>query len=108
MTARTEIPAGLLADVKVYLDITWSSATTDAKVSELILSGMAYLDDKNGAPADYTVPGDARALLMDYVRYGRDNALDVFETNNAHRILAMQNGRRVAAYVESTVPTQGG
>lgn len=106
MEARTEIPAGLLAAVKLYLDITWSSPTTDQKVSELILEGMAFLDDKNGAPADYTVPGAARALLLDYCRYGRDSALDVFESNNANRILAMQNGRKVGAFVENTLSPQ--
>lgn len=104
MTPRTAIPEGLLGDVKNYLDVTWEDPGTDQRYSEMILSGMAYLDDKYGAQADYTVPGDPRTLLMEYVRYARDSALDVFENNYRNRILAMQNGRRVAAYVESTVP----
>lgn len=104
MAARTEIPEGLLKDVKAYLNITWQDPVTDAQTSEHILSGMAYLDDKNGAPADYTVPGEPRTLLFEYCRYARDSALDVFETNYLNRILAMQNNRKVAAYVESTLP----
>lgn len=104
MTARTEIPAGLLQAVEAYLNITWQDPVTDQQTSEHILSGMAYLDDKNGAPADYTVPGEPRSLLMEYCRYARDSALDVFETNYLNRILAMQNNRKVASYVESTVP----
>lgn len=103
MTPRTEVPAGLLGDVKVQLDVTWEDPQTDQKYTQMILSGMAYLDDKYGAQADYTVPGEPRTLLFEYVRYARDSALDVFETNYLNRLLAMQNGRRVAAYVEGTV-----
>lgn len=107
MTPRTEVPAGLLADVKAFFDVTWEDAGTDKKYAEMILSGMAYLDDKYGAPADYTVPGEPRTLLFEYVRYDRDSALDVFEVNYLNRLLGMQNGRRVTAYVASPVPAQG-
>lgn len=107
MVSRTEVPAGLLGDIKAVLDITWQDAGTDRKYTELILSGMAYLDGKYGAPADYTVPGEPRTLLVEYVRYARDSALDVYETNYMSRILAMQNGRRLSTYVESTVPAPG-
>ena len=104
-TPRTEVPAGLLGDVKAFLYVTWQDPATDKKYTEMILSGMAYLDGKYGAEADYTVTGEPRTLLMEYVRYARDSALDVFETNYQNRILAMQNDRKVAAYVESTVPS---
>lgn len=96
--ARSEIPAGLLADVKNYLDITWEDAATDAKISGIIAGGMAYLDTKYGAPADYTAAGLPRTLLMEYVRYARDSALDVFENNYQAMILGMQNERLVQAY----------
>lgn len=104
MTPRTEVPAGLLDDVKAFLDVTWQDPATDKKYTEMILGGMAYLDDKYGAQADYTVPGEPRTLLMEYVRYARDSALDVFETNYLNRLLAMQNSKKVTDYVESTVP----
>lgn len=107
MPPRTQVPDGLLGDVKAYFDVTWSDPATDKKYTEMILSGMAYLDDKYGAPADYTVPGEPRTLLFEYIRYDRDSALDVFETNYLNRLLAMQNGRRVSASVEGTVPTPG-
>ncbi len=95
MEAMAEIPAGLLDDVKAYSDVTWSDPATDRKYSEMILSAMAYLNDKNGAPADYCVPGEPRTLLFEYVRYARDSALDVFENNYMHRLLAMQHDRRL-------------
>lgn len=104
MPPRTEVPAGLLDDVKAFLDVTWQDPATDKKYTEMILSGMAFLDGIYGAQADYTVPGEPRTLLMEYVRYDRDSALDVFVTNYQNRLLAMQNNKKVTDYVESTVP----
>ena len=105
MADRNSLPDGLLADVKNYRNITWDDEATDAKVSGLIASGMVYLDDKAGSPQDYTLDGKARTLLMEYVRYGLDSALEVFENNYQALILGMQNERRVNAYVvESPLP----
>lgn len=102
---RTEIPAGLLDDVKNYLNITWNDAATDANVRGYIASGMVYLNLKYGAEADYTADGMPRTLLMEYVRYARDSALDVFETNYQALLLGMQNERLVNEYaMGSTVP----
>ena len=106
--SRDSLPQGLLADVKNWLDITWDDEATDAKVSGLIASGMAYLDGKLGAAGDYTVDGLPRTLLLEYCRYGRDSALDVFENNYLSMLLDMQNGRRVSAFeLESALPAQG-
>lgn len=105
---RTSIPPELLADVKNYLNITWDDDATDAKVSGLIASGMVYLDGKLGVAGDYTRDGLPRTLLLEYCRYGRDSALDVFENNYRAMILDMQNGRKVSAFeLESAVPAQG-
>lgn len=105
MADRNSLPEGLLADVKNYLSITWDDAATDTKVSGLIASGMVYLDGKAGEAQDYTADGHARTLLMEYVRYARDSALEVFETNYMALILGMQNERRVKPYaVEVPVP----
>lgn len=94
----------LLADVKNYLDITWADEATDRKIFGFIASGIAYLDDKAGAQLDYTVDGYGRTLLMEFVRYARDGAMDVFENNYRHMLLAMQNNRRVQDYAKSSVP----
>lgn len=92
-----ELSPELLADIKLYLDITWTDAGTDKKVSNFIQNGIAYLDDKLGAPGDYTVPGYPRTLLFEYTRYARDAALDVFENNYLPLLLGMQHQRRVTA-----------
>lgn len=104
MVNRNSLPEGLLSDVKNYLNITWDDEATDAKVSGLIASGMMYLNLKYGEEADYTEDGMPRTLLMEYVRYARDSALDVFETNYQSLLLGMQNEKAVSDYVmESTV-----
>ena len=105
---RAALPDGLLSDVKNWLDITWDDDATDAKVSGLIASGMVYLDGKLGVAGDYTRDGLPRALLLEYCRYGRDSALDVFENNYRAMLLDMQNGRKVSVFeLESAVPAQG-
>ena len=51
---------------------------------------------------DYEKDGYPRILLMEYVRYARDEALDVFENNYLSMLLSMRHERRVEDYVEST------
>lgn len=106
MPGRAALPAGLLEDIKNYLDITWDDEATDKKIGGLIASGMAYLDGKSGGAEDYTADGTPRMLLMEYVRYARDSALDVYENNYTNMILSMQNERAVARYVESAEQTE--
>ncbi len=88
----------LLHDIKVYLNITWEDDATDARIRGLIEDGMAYLDDKLGEPGNYTSTGLPRTLLKDYVRYARDDALDVFENNYQSLILAMVNNKGVQSF----------
>ena len=45
---------------------------------------------------------------MDYVRYMRDGALDIFEANYLSLILAMQNEVAVNRYEESETDPAGG
>lgn len=97
-----EVSPELLADVKTVLNVTWSDPGTDNRLTILTQNGMAYLNGKLGVPADYSQPGYPRALLFEYVRYSRDEALDVFENNYKALILAMQHERLVDAFVAKT------
>lgn len=106
MNARELIPAGLLADVKNYLDITWDDERTDVKTAENIAQGIQYLNEKAGEVLNYETPGDGRRLLLEYCRYARDSALDVFEANYLSQILAMQNARKVVRYEAKTLSAQ--
>ena len=106
MTRQT-VPAALLADVKNYLNITWDDVATDAKIFGLIASAAAYLDSKLGGQPDYEADGMPRTLLMEYVRYARDSALDVFENNYQALILTAQNESLVMQNaVESALQAQ--
>ena len=69
---------------------------------------MAYLDKRAGEEMDYTIDGDGRTLLLEYVRYARDGAMDVFENNYLHLLTAMQNERRVKAYVAAKTSLSAG
>ena len=109
MLSREEIvSSGLLADVENHLDVTWSDEATDRKYLGFIASGMAYLDKMAGEEMDYTKDGDGRTLLLEYVRYARDGAMDVFENNYLHLLTAMQNERRVKAYVAAKTSLSAG
>lgn len=94
MTRQT-VPSTLLADVKNYLNITWDDKDTDTKISGLIVSAAVYLDSKLGGQPDYETDGMPRTLLMEHVRYARDSALDVFETNYQSLLLSAQQDRMV-------------
>ena len=48
------VSAALLEAVKLWCNITWSDEATDAKVSELIAYGEAYIAGKLGAAGDDT------------------------------------------------------
>ena len=104
--AVKQVSDTLLADVNNYLDNTWKDEARDKKILGFIRSGMVYLDGKLGEEADYESDGDPRTLLFEYVRYARDGAMDLFETNYKSMILAMQNKRAVKAYAENTVAAQ--
>ena len=107
MITRESVPAALLADVKNYLNITWSDVATDEKVCGLIASGSAYLDLKIGGSPDYEADGMPRTLLLEWVRYAWSEALDVFEVNFLPLILTAQQEEVAANAQTDTVPAQG-
>lgn len=85
----------LLEEIKNYLNITWEDPATDRKLEGLLAAGINYLEGKAGQTLDFETEPDAMMLLKDYVRYGRDSALDVFETNFRPLILALQHDRQL-------------
>lgn len=102
---RNNLPAGLLIDVKNYLNITWDDDATDQKISGIVAAGIYYINSKAGKENDYTKDGMPRTILFEFARYMRDDALDVFENNYRSLLLAMQNEGRVTAYVERAEQT---
>ena len=95
-----DLPSGLLEAVRNYLDITWTDASGDTKLTGIIFRGMKYIDSVAGEECDYTVEDKPRELLFDYCRYARSNALDEFQTNYLPELLALQNQKEVARYID--------
>lgn len=101
--AELVISDALFADISAHLDYTWHDEALDKKYKGFIRSGMIFLNDKLGEPADYDVDGYPRTLLFEFVRYARDGAMDIFENNYRSMILAMLNQKAVKSYAENAV-----
>lgn len=99
------LPDKLLDAVKDYLDITWTDPQTDRKLTGIIERGMKYIDKAAGAAQDYTIEDKPRELLMDYCRYARSNALDMFQINYQHELLSLQISQEVANYAAENPDT---
>ena len=106
MAEESILPDELLQAVENYLDITWKDEATDKKIGGLVSSGIAYLNRKLGCTeAAYLKDGMEHQLLFDFVRYARDGAMDIFESNYLSLILSEQNHRRVEAHAEKNADT---
>ncbi len=84
------LPDGLLEGAKNYLDITWEDINGDIKLLEILMRGMHDINNIGGASFDYEKEEKPRALLYDYARYARSNALDEFRTNYLDDLLGLQ------------------
>lgn len=80
----------LLSDVKNYLDITWEDAEGDEKLTGILARGIAYLDGIAGKKLDYEAESVPRALLFDYTRYARSNALELFAHNFKQELITLR------------------
>ncbi len=94
----SELPLGLLNDVRNYLDITWVDAAGDEKLSGIIARGIKYINKVAGAEMDYSVEDKPKELLLDYCRYARSNALNEFQGNYLHELLGLQMEQEIKAY----------
>ena len=84
------ITAELLADARNYLDITWTDEATDKKLSGILSRGMAFLDKAAGRELDYGSEDMPKALLLDYARYARENALNDFTEHYSTEIVSLR------------------
>ena len=100
--AKLTVTEALLADVNNHLDNTWKDEARDRKTLGFIKSGMVRINDWLGEEANYEEDGDPRTLLFEFVRYARDGAMDLFETNYKSMILAMQNKKAVSDYAQQS------
>ena len=94
--------AALLADVKVYLLISWDDTDTDKRLTEMILGSAAYLDSVMGQACDYSQIGNLRTLLFERVRYQYNGALDAWLPNYLSLVIAAQREVRASQNAPAT------
>lgn len=92
----------LLNEVKNYLDITISDEATDQKVNGMIERGKNYLCGLAGCSLDFNAPAQPKALLLDYCRYARSNALEMFAVNFRSELIGLKIQKEVDAYANSS------
>ncbi len=88
------VSAGLLAEVKNWLDITWDDTDADAKLEGQIRRGIAYISSKTGVEPsafDGDDPNErAKELLFNYVLYDRSGAVNEFKKNYRSDIIGLR------------------
>jgi len=89
----------LLADIKIYLHISWVDVNTDIKLTGMINRGMTRLQTIAGASLDFSVEDIPRALLFDYVRYANSQALEMWEKNFASELRSLHDETQVNAEI---------
>lgn len=99
------MPDELLNEVKRYLRITWQDTETDNNLTGIIKRGMARLQEIAGAPLDFTVEDQPRALLFDYCRYANSHALEMFERNFQAELVSLNIKYQVASMLAEEVET---
>lgn len=77
----------ILAEAKSYLQIDWD--TDDLALLSIIKRGERRLNHIAGSELTYEEASEERALLLDYVRYARSQALEVFEKNFSSELLEL-------------------
>ena len=87
----------LLADVRDYLQISWTDEATDRRLTDMIQASAAYLDGVTATKNDYTQPGNLRTLLLERVRYQYNGALDAWLNNYLHLVMQAQLDAQRAA-----------
>lgn len=101
------ISASLLAEVKNYLDITWTDTDADAKLAGQISRGIAYISAKTGLQASDFDGENAndrgKELLFNYVLYDRSGAVNEFKKNYQSDLV----GLRALWEVQNATDTEG-
>lgn len=90
----------LLAEVKTYLRIDHD--TDDLLLLSTIKRGEARLNKIAGHELGYEESSMERSLLMDYVRYSRSYALEVYEKNFQSELLELHYSAQAAVSEEVT------
>lgn len=82
---------GLLDELKLYLDITWEDAHTDAKLSGILSRAVTKMKAYAGkSDLAFEAGSEELQLLLDMCRYVYNNASEDFETNYLPDLLMLR------------------
>lgn len=103
------VSADLLAKVKRKLNITWADSDTDARVTDIVESGLVAMRHKIGIPETYTfeAPGQEQNLLLAWCLYEWNHSVDEFDTNYINDILQMRQKYEVQAEIDTDEEVSG-
>lgn len=88
-----------LETVKNYLNITWTDAATDTKVTGEINRAESYLNSVRGKAIDFDDENTDKAqLLLDCVRYIHNDAFEDFKNNFREDLDQLRRERQVEDY----------
>lgn len=82
--------AELFNDLKDYLNISYADEQTDRALKTALERGKKVLEDYAGTELNFDEEGAARQLLLDYCRYVRSQATEMFEVNYKHDLIALR------------------
>ena len=86
-----ELLAKLLELCRLELQITWTDADTDKRITNHIKNGVRYITDHCGVKSeDFDAGGKANALLLAYVRRAVSGDLTTFEADYLSDIVSLQ------------------
>ncbi|MCQ2499740.1 MAG: hypothetical protein MJ117_00165 [Lachnospiraceae bacterium] len=95
MLDRNNLPEGLLDSVKRQLTITWDDEDTNGKLLDMMEDAEQELNHILGAEMDYSAPGMARRLYLNYMLYAWNECLNEFEDAYRKDILRIRHINRV-------------
>ena len=91
----------MLELIKASLSVTWDEEDTDMKIIRIMEDAEVKLNHILGAEMDYTVPGPARSLFINFCMYVWNGVEKDFKANYLSDIYELRRINEVKAYGES-------
>ena len=91
----------MLVVIKAALSVTWDEEDTDMKIIRIMEDAEVKLNHILGAEMDYTAPGPARRLFVNFCMYVWNGVEKDFKTNYLNDIYELRRINEVKAYGES-------
>lgn len=80
----------MIAELKNYLNITWSDEDTDTKIQGILDRATAILNNYAATSIDYGVAVNHKQLLFDCCRYIYNDAYEDFKRNYREELIMLR------------------